>query len=131
MRRRMHAEHPNRSPQFDVKHDPGGMVDVEFIVQYLVLAHSHARPELTANVGNIALLALGAQLDLLPEPLAAAAADAYREYRRLQHQRRLQGAAEARVDAEPLSEYRRAVGELWTTVFHKPWNHATQISESP
>src|SRR5512146_1691405 len=40
MRRKMHDGHPNRSGLFDIKHDPGGMVDVEFIVQYLVLAHA-------------------------------------------------------------------------------------------
>ena len=41
---------------FDVKHSEGGMVDVEFVVQYLVLAHACAMPVLGANVGNIALL---------------------------------------------------------------------------
>src|SRR6185369_1134213 len=39
MRVTMREGHPNRSELFDVKHDPGGMVDIEFIVQYLVLAH--------------------------------------------------------------------------------------------
>jgi glutamine synthetase adenylyltransferase len=42
MRRRMYAAHPNRSGLFDLKHDPGGMVDIEFSVQYLVLAQAHA-----------------------------------------------------------------------------------------
>src|SRR5207247_9557399 len=82
MRRRMYAGHPNRTPLFDLKHDPGGMVDVEFIVQYLVLAHSREHARLTANVGNIALLARGGALGLVPPTLAATVADAYREYRR-------------------------------------------------
>ena len=56
MRRRMHDGHPNRSALFDLKHDAGGMVDIEFAVQYLVLAHAHAHPALTRNAGNIALL---------------------------------------------------------------------------
>src|SRR5262249_38636194 len=42
MRRRMFAGHPNPGDRFDLKHDRGGMVDVEFTVQYLVLRHSHA-----------------------------------------------------------------------------------------
>ena len=44
MRSRMLAGHPNTSGLFDIKHDRGGIVDVEFIVQYLVLgfAHRHA-----------------------------------------------------------------------------------------
>ena len=71
------------------------MVDIEFAVQYLVLAHSHSRRTLTRNAGNIALLKLSASLGLVPVDIADSAADAYREYRRLQHQVRLQGAREA------------------------------------
>ena len=41
MRRRMLAGHPNPTTLFDLKHDAGGMVDVEFAVQYLILAHAH------------------------------------------------------------------------------------------
>jgi glutamine synthetase adenylyltransferase len=39
MRQKMVDGHPNNSGLFDLKHDRGGMVDIEFIVQYLVLAH--------------------------------------------------------------------------------------------
>src|SRR5690606_15940019 len=53
MRRKMHDGHPNRSELFDLKHDRGGMVDIEFIVQYLVLAHSAQHPTLQDNLGNI------------------------------------------------------------------------------
>ncbi|MEP6996465.1 MAG: bifunctional [glutamate--ammonia ligase]-adenylyl-L-tyrosine phosphorylase/[glutamate--ammonia-ligase] adenylyltransferase [Betaproteobacteria bacterium] len=117
MRGRMQAAHPNRSSLFDVKHDPGGMVDVEFAVQFLVLAHSSNHPAMTRNAGNIALLALGARLGLLPPDLASAVADAYREYRRLQHQVRLQGATEARVEALPQADRRAVVAALWQYVF--------------
>jgi len=96
------------------------MVDVEFAVQFLVLAHSSAHPDLTRNAGNIALLALAARLGLLPADLAASAADAYREYRRLQHQVRLQGAAEARVEALPQADRRAAVAILWKQIFGAP-----------
>src|SRR6266567_1289936 len=121
MRRRMYAGHPNKTPFFDLKHDPGGMVDVEFIVQYLVLAHSREHTPLTANVGNIALLARAGELELVPRALAATVADAYREYRRRQHQIRLQGAPSARVDASPQSAARAAVAELWSRVFGAFW----------
>jgi glutamate-ammonia-ligase adenylyltransferase len=121
MRRRMHAAHPNRSGLFDLKHDPGGMVDIEFAVQYLVLAHSHARGELTRNAGNIALLKLCGSMGLVPVDTADSAANAYREYRRLQHQVRLQGAHEARVDSGPQSPHREAVVALWNHVFGGPW----------
>jgi glutamate-ammonia-ligase adenylyltransferase len=120
MRDRMQTAHPNRSILFDLKHDPGGMVDVEFAVQFLVLAHSSTHPELTRNAGNIALLALAARLGLLPPALASSVADAYREYRRLQHQVRLQGASEARVDALPQAGRRAAVAILWKQIFGAP-----------
>jgi glutamate-ammonia-ligase adenylyltransferase len=121
MRRRMHAGHPNPSPLFDVKHDPGGMVDIEFIVQFLVLAHAHDHQALTRNAGNIALLQAAGSLSLIPAALAVTVADAYRDFRRLQHAVRLTGAAHARVDAAPEAARRAAVTALWATVFGAPW----------
>ncbi len=117
MRGRMHAGHPNKSGQFDLKHDAGGMVDVEFAVQYVVLAHAHRHPRLTRNLGNIALLAIAAELDLVPAAIATAAADAYRDYRKLQHQIRLTDARHARVDPAAHAGNRAAVRALWTTIF--------------
>ena len=61
MRRKMHEGHPNRSALFDLKHDAGGMVDVEFIVQTLVLGHADRYSRLLGNAGNIALLLLASQ----------------------------------------------------------------------
>jgi glutamate-ammonia-ligase adenylyltransferase len=121
MRRRMLAGHANPTALFDIKHDPGGMVDVEFAVQYLVLAYTHDHDELTRNLGNIALLSIAANLGLVPEPLAAAAASAYRDYRRLQHQIRLTGAHHARVEAAPQADRRAAVSALWNHVFGQSW----------
>ncbi|MEP7180844.1 MAG: bifunctional [glutamate--ammonia ligase]-adenylyl-L-tyrosine phosphorylase/[glutamate--ammonia-ligase] adenylyltransferase [Betaproteobacteria bacterium] len=124
MRRKMHAGHPNATDRFDLKHDPGGMVDVEFAVQYLVLAHAHRHPGLTRNAGNIALLAMAGELALVPAAMAAAAADAYREYRRTQHNVRLTGAAHARVPPDTQQARRAAVAALWTHVFGGPWTDA-------
>jgi len=121
MRRRMAAGHPNPAALFDLKHDPGGMVDIEFIVQFLVLAHAHRHPTLTRNAGNIALLGMGATLGLLPDVLAREVADGYRLYRRLQHQIRLTGAAHARVAPEALAAPRAAVAALWKHVFGDDW----------
>ncbi len=117
MRQRMHAGHPNASTLFDLKHDRGGMVDVEFAVQYLVLAHAHEHPALTRNAGNIALLGIAGELGLVPAPIAAAAAAAYRDYRKLQHQIRLTDARHARVDPATHGAHRETVGALWRAVF--------------
>ena len=70
MREKLHAAHPNKSGLFDLKHDRGGMIDIEFTVQFLVLAHAHRHGELTQNLGNIALLGMAARLGLIPQDLA-------------------------------------------------------------
>ncbi|HEY9397055.1 MAG TPA: bifunctional [glutamate--ammonia ligase]-adenylyl-L-tyrosine phosphorylase/[glutamate--ammonia-ligase] adenylyltransferase [Burkholderiales bacterium] len=119
MRTKMANGHPNRSNLFDLKHDRGGMVDIEFIVQYLVLAHAPQHYELTGNLGNIALLHMAGGLRLIPNGLASAVADAYREYRRLQHKLRLNGAEYARVPAGTVAGYIEATTSLWQTVFEK------------
>ncbi len=121
MRRRMAAGHPNRTALFDLKHDSGGMVDVEFAVQYLVLAHARNQAALTRNVGNIALLRMAGELSLVPGTLALHAADAYRDYRRAQHQIRLTGAPHARVEPETQAVRRAAVRALWEHVFGTAW----------
>jgi len=113
MRRRMHDAHPNRSDLFDVKHDAGGMIDLEFVVQFLVLAHAHRHPRLTANLGNIALLGIAGELGLIPPELAQRGQEAYREFRRVQHALRLSGAQYARVPPEQVAMHARAVRELW------------------
>jgi glutamate-ammonia-ligase adenylyltransferase len=117
MRSRMHEAHPNRSGLFDVKHDRGGMIDVEFVVQYLVLAHAHRHRDLTHNLGNIALLGMAAGHGLVAADLARECQDAYREFRRLQHALRLNGAQFARVPPERVTAQVRAVRALWARVF--------------
>ena len=117
MRRKMHAGHPNDSGLFDLKHDSGGIVDVEFIVQYLVLAHAAQHPQLTRNLGNMALLEMMGEIGLIGQQQARAAAEAYREYRRLQHGIRLQGESKARVELARVEAEVAAVRVLWLEVF--------------
>jgi glutamate-ammonia-ligase adenylyltransferase len=116
MRERVQAAHPVPAGMFDVKHSPGGMMDAEFAVQYLVLAHAHRHPELIDNVGNIALLQRAEAHGLLAAGIGQAAAQAYRELRRAQHR--------ARLDEQPtqfapalLARERDAVVALWQAVF--------------
>jgi glutamate-ammonia-ligase adenylyltransferase len=116
MRRRMHEAMPNRTALFDLKQDAGGMIDIEFIVQYLVLRYASQHPQLTANAGNIALLHRSGELGLIDAGLAGAAADAYRAMRKLQHQLRLQG-QEARVDPALVERHAAQVRRLWQHCF--------------
>jgi glutamate-ammonia-ligase adenylyltransferase len=116
MRIKVQGGHPVPAGKFDVKHSPGGMMDVEFAVQFLVLAHAAQHAELLANAGNIALLQRAQALGLLPEGIGRAAADAYRSLRRAQHQARLDENS-TQFDADALAAPRDAVLALWRAVF--------------
>ncbi|WP_313070703.1 bifunctional [glutamate--ammonia ligase]-adenylyl-L-tyrosine phosphorylase/[glutamate--ammonia-ligase] adenylyltransferase [Melaminivora sp.] len=116
MRERLRAAHPAPAGWFDIKHSSGGMVDAEFAVQYLVLAHSRRHAGLQDNVGNIALLLRAEAVGLLPPGTGRAAADAYRTLRQAQHRARLDEEP-PRVPQEQLAAERAAVLTLWRAVF--------------
>ena len=116
MRDKVREAHPVRGGRFDVKHSPGGMMDVEFAVQYLVLAHGCAHAGLLDNAGNIALLQRAEAAGLLPEGVGRAAADAYRELRRVQHMARLDEQP-THFEPEALATPAAAVRTLWAAVF--------------
>ena len=117
MRQKMRDAHPNRSALFDLKHDAGGMIDIEFMVQYLVLRHAAACPQLTANAGNIALLRMCGELGLIEPASGLAVGNAYRAMRRLQHQLRLQSPDAARIDPAKVDAHRTQVKQLWQAMF--------------
>ncbi len=124
MRDKVSAAHPLRQPTeggplFDIKHSPGGMVDAEFAVQFLVLSQASAHPELADNVGNIALLERAEHAGLLPAGVGEAAARAYRELRRVQHRARLDEQP-TKVPAHELTAERETVMRLWASVFDTP-----------
>ncbi|MDF0604790.1 bifunctional [glutamate--ammonia ligase]-adenylyl-L-tyrosine phosphorylase/[glutamate--ammonia-ligase] adenylyltransferase [Neisseriaceae bacterium TC5R-5] len=114
MRQRMLDSHPAHDK--DVKNARGGIIDIEFIVQYLILAHAHQLPALTGNYGNIALLAQAAEAGLIDPQLAEHARGAYRRYRRLQHAARLNDKQGIEVDAQLQDDYRQS-RQLWQQVF--------------
>jgi len=117
MRQRVADGHPNRSELFDLKHDRGGMVDIEFIVQYWVLLHAREHRAFLRNAGNITLLKIAAQSGLIAEAQAEVIGAAYRHYRKLQHTLRLDGMEKARVDPAEVQTERDAVTALWERVF--------------
>ncbi|MDQ2927526.1 MAG: bifunctional [glutamate--ammonia ligase]-adenylyl-L-tyrosine phosphorylase/[glutamate--ammonia-ligase] adenylyltransferase, partial [Pseudomonadota bacterium] len=116
MREKVRRAHPVKGAAFDVKHSPGGMIDVEFAVQSIVLAESGAHPELLDDVGNIALLRRAESAGLLEPGIGVAAADAYRDLRRVQHQARLDEQP-TQIDPEKMAEQKNAVLSLWRAVF--------------
>jgi glutamate-ammonia-ligase adenylyltransferase len=117
MRMKMHQAHPNPSTLFDLKHDDGGMIDIEFLVQFLVLRYASQYQQLTGDIGNIALLKLCGSLELIDAALADEVANAYRLFRKLQHQIRLRGEERARTPIERVQKETDSVKRLWTEVF--------------
>lgn len=116
MRDKVRAAHPVKEGRFDLKHSPGGMVDAEFAVQFLVLSQSGTHRELVPNVGNIALLQRAEGAGLLPAGVGQAAADAYRALRRHQHHARLNEET-TQFPAGQLAAERDAILALWRHVF--------------
>ncbi|MBS1174664.1 MAG: glnE [Burkholderiaceae bacterium] len=112
MRGKLQAGHPNPTELFDLKYDVGGMVDIEFCVQAMILSYSNTHPELLDNKGNIALLEKAERAGLISQGLGTRCGDAYREYRHLQHIARLQNVVKPRVEAETVTEYVTAVNQL-------------------
>ena len=130
MRQKMLDSHPNPTQLFDIKHDRGGIIDVEFIVQYLVLGYAYKHSELTNNIGNIGLLKLSGELGLISKSDAEEVLEAYREFRRIQHRLRLNTDSTqsdnqpiqnrqqrfARIEISYLEEARTAVLQLWEKI---------------
>ena len=98
---------------FDLKHDRGGIVDIEFMVQYQVLAHAEAYSELATYTDNIR------QLDGLSESGCISIADAgmlkraYVRYRALSHEAILAD-REGQVSVDVIETERRQVEAIWT-----------------
>lgn len=118
MRKKMRDANVNRSDLFDLKHDHGGMIDIEFIVQYLVLRYAHEYPELTLNIGNIALLKRCGELGLINHTLANETANTYRLLRKYQHNIRLQGEERARVQINKVAAAVEHSEQLWESLFN-------------
>jgi glutamate-ammonia-ligase adenylyltransferase len=117
MREKMRAAQKYTPGFFDIKHSAGGIIDVEFIVQFLVLAHAKQYLKLTGNIGNIGLLKLLSKLKIIEHDLAEKVVLAYREYRHIQHALKLQGAPHMRVEVVIVNEHVSAVKALWNQVF--------------
>ena len=113
MRERMAASLDRSDAEwFDVKQGRGGVVDIEFLVQYAVLRWAHAHPALTEWTDNARLLARLGEYGLIETGLADALFEAYQAYRRVIHRAALQEAP-ARVAQDALREERALVRETW------------------
>jgi glutamate-ammonia-ligase adenylyltransferase len=101
MRGRMLAEHASKAGVFNLKRDRGGLVDIEFLIQYLCLRHAHDHPGILATSNRAALTAL-AEHGLLDGEHARALDDAYVLYRTLENRVKLfEDRAQVEVTGDP------------------------------
>ncbi|HMY41143.1 MAG TPA: bifunctional glutamine synthetase adenylyltransferase/deadenyltransferase, partial [Marinagarivorans sp.] len=100
---------------FNLKQDAGGIVDIEFMVQYLALAWAHADPSLVRYTDNIRILGSLETTGRLAAQQAHQLINAYKEYRTLGHKLALQQAPTI-TQRQPLAEPIAQVCTLWQQV---------------
>ncbi len=105
-----------KAGEFDIKQDAGGIADIEFIVQYLVLRHAGEVDALLDWTDNIRILHTIAGSGLLPRERCDQLADAYRNYRRAIHRLTLQQQP-ARLPEPHFAEERAHVSAVWQQLF--------------
>ncbi|MGH8280205.1 MAG: bifunctional [glutamate--ammonia ligase]-adenylyl-L-tyrosine phosphorylase/[glutamate--ammonia-ligase] adenylyltransferase [Gammaproteobacteria bacterium] len=116
MRARMLREQSSRAEEFDLKQDAGGLTDIEFLVQYWVLANAAQHPALLDWPDNIRNLE-----GLMAEKVIAVhtgefLTETYKTFRQLVHRKSLEGQA-ARIPAVQAEPQRGQVRTLWASVF--------------
>ena len=97
---------------FDLKHDAGGIVDIEFMVQYAVLAWSGEHPALLEFTDNIRILEGLERAGLIASEDVRLLQEAYKAYRAAAHRLALQKEAGV-VSGEHFQTERREVIRIW------------------
>ncbi len=103
--------------QFHLKHDPGGIVDIEFMVQYMVLAWSNSDPTLVTYTDNIRILENLAKSNLLSAHKADQLIDAYKTYRSFGHLLTLQQLPPT-VEPKMFAAQKEIVIQIWDSIFN-------------
>jgi glutamate-ammonia-ligase adenylyltransferase len=113
MRQRMRGElDRSDSETFDLKHGRGGIGDIEFLVQFLVLWHAAEHPDVVFYSDNIRQLDALVEAGCLEQAAGNALQDAYRDYRLRQHHLVLDGRPPL-VDANDFEAQREFVAKTW------------------
>ena len=121
MRSRMRQELLKpQSGMFDLKQDTGGMVDIEFLVQYLVLLKSHEYPALLQWTDNVRLIQTLITTGAIDEYTAHILKHAYLIYRAAAHQASLQEKP-AKSPEQKFNHLRKRVENIWDTFLGNHW----------
>ncbi len=114
MRDRMRTQLDKTRPGlFDLKQGPGGIADIEFMVQYAVLRWAHRQSELATWTDNVRLLDTLARHRLMERDATRRLSDAYRAFRAEYHRQTLQELS-GLVSDQTLVEQRESVRSIWT-----------------
>jgi glutamate-ammonia-ligase adenylyltransferase len=117
MRARMRAElSKSKAGQFDLKQDPGGLADIEFLIDYWVLADSHEHPELVEFPDNVRQLDALVRAGLISETEAGSLKADYLALRKRQHELALNDADRV-VDDSEFEELRARIVARWDATF--------------
>lgn len=118
MRERMRKAHGSAGKgRFDLKQDAGGIVDIEFLVQFLILRHGHEHGELGRWTDVVRQLHVLALCGIIEDLEAHALKQAYLIYRYFVHRMNLQEKS-AVLPENRFAELRRRVGRIWKKYFH-------------
>lgn len=118
MREKMvtHLGSGQRSERFHIKQDPGGIVDIEFMVQYGVLRWAAQHSDLTRYTDNVRLLETLAVLELMPAHDAGLLREAYLAFRSAAHRLALRNEP-SEVDPGEFADLRDGVRAIWNKWF--------------
>lgn len=98
---------------FSLKQDRGGIADIEFMVQYRVLAYSHDHPELVRVTDNVRIINQASELGIIKPGEAENLMIAYLEFRRHVHQLVLHEQKAIVADNSQLKKHREQVAKVW------------------
>lgn len=120
MRDRMRAElAKSRQGEFDLKQDRGGIADIEFMVQYGVLAWARDYPALTEWTDNIRILEQFGRFGLIPAGDSALLTEAYKHLRENAHRLALQGESAVLRNIDLSRDYIQAVAGIWERIMRE------------
>ena len=103
----------------DLKLGVGGVVDIEFMVQYIVLAFAHEHPELSVYSDNIRILEVAGDCEVMSRDDADQLTWAYTALRAQMHQH-MMDMSDSPMDENIMNAYRETVNRIWEQIFDTP-----------
>lgn len=111
------ANEKTSTDEFNIKKDTGGVIDIEFIVQFLVLSYSEKYPQICEHTDNVRILDACADVGLLSLHEVEELKQIYLKYRKHLHQLSLKLLPEI-VDAKVFANERELVQNYWASLLH-------------